>query len=55
MLFKGFKYHLRNKDVQNIINHLLQLKNQDSGWIVNTRMDPYDNRLTGLFWISPIQ
>ncbi len=45
----------RYGDAQHIITHLLQLKDEDPGWIINTRLDPCDNRLTGLFWMSPTQ
>ncbi|CAG8753034.1 1630_t:CDS:2 [Cetraspora pellucida] len=33
----------RHMEAQSFIKHLLQLKNQDPGWIVNIHMDPYDN------------
>ncbi|CAG8699944.1 6794_t:CDS:1 [Dentiscutata erythropus] len=36
-------------DVQHIINKLLMLKDQEPGWIINTRLDPFDNRLVSLF------
>ncbi|RIB24399.1 hypothetical protein C2G38_2168662 [Gigaspora rosea] len=46
------KHH---QEAQQFVEYLFQLKNQDSGWIVNIRLDPYDNQLIGLFWMSPLQ
>ncbi|CAG8830821.1 21674_t:CDS:2, partial [Cetraspora pellucida] len=37
-------------EAQKFVECLLQLKNQDPGWIVHIRIDPYDNRLLGVFW-----
>ncbi|CAG8734704.1 18134_t:CDS:1, partial [Gigaspora rosea] len=45
----------RQGDAQNMINKLLDLQDQETGWIIKTRLDPFDNRLTGLFWMSPSQ
>lgn len=52
-----FKSPLTNRhgDAQNMINKLFELKDQEPGWIIYTRLDPFDNRLVGLFWMSPIQ
>ena len=45
----------RHGDAQNMINKLFELKDQDPGWIIYTRLDPFDNRLVGLFWMTPNQ
>ncbi|CAG8731223.1 11168_t:CDS:2 [Gigaspora rosea] len=37
----------RHGESQLFIEYLLQLKNQDPNWIINIRMDPYNNRLAG--------
>ncbi|CAB4493479.1 unnamed protein product [Rhizophagus irregularis] len=52
-----FKSPLTNRhgDTQNMINKLFELKDQEPGWIIYTRLDPFDNRLVGLFWMSPNQ
>ncbi|GBC20424.2 protein FAR1-RELATED SEQUENCE 5-like [Rhizophagus irregularis DAOM 181602=DAOM 197198] len=52
-----FKSPLTNRhgDAQNMINKLFELKDQEPGWIIYTRLDPFDNRLVGLFWMSPNQ
>ncbi|CAG8486451.1 1863_t:CDS:2, partial [Scutellospora calospora] len=42
-------------EVQKFVECLLQLKNQNLGWIVHIRIDLYDNRLLGVFWMSPLQ
>ncbi|RIB16215.1 hypothetical protein C2G38_2190542 [Gigaspora rosea] len=39
----------RHGDAQNMLNKLLELKNKDEGWIIYTRLDPFDNRLVRLF------
>jgi hypothetical protein len=45
----------RHGDAQNMIDMLLNLKDQELGWIIHTRIDPFDNRLISLFWMSPSQ
>lgn len=52
-----FKSPLTNRhgDAQNTINKLFELKDHEPGWIIYTRLDPFDNRLMGLFWMSPNQ
>ncbi|CAB4484277.1 unnamed protein product [Rhizophagus irregularis] len=52
-----FKSPLTNRhgDAQNMINKLFELKDQEPGWIIYTRLDSFDNRLVGLFWMSPNQ
>ncbi|CAG8553651.1 3391_t:CDS:10, partial [Gigaspora rosea] len=42
-------------DAQNLINKLLALKDQEPGWTIYTRIDLFDNRLIGLFWLSSTQ
>lgn len=39
----------RYRDAQNMINKLFELKDQECGWIIHTRLDPFDNWLVGLF------
>ncbi|CAG8646304.1 2115_t:CDS:2, partial [Gigaspora rosea] len=36
-------YTQRQGNAQHIINKLLILKDQEPGWIINTRLDPFDN------------
>ncbi|CAG8844204.1 4060_t:CDS:2, partial [Gigaspora margarita] len=38
-----------------LINHLLERKAEDTRWIVNWRVDPTNNSLVSLFWITPDQ
>ncbi|CAG8767726.1 7561_t:CDS:1, partial [Funneliformis caledonium] len=33
----------RHRDAQNMINMLLNLKDQEPGWIIHIRIDPFDN------------
>ncbi|PKY30732.1 hypothetical protein RhiirB3_447968 [Rhizophagus irregularis] len=42
-----FKSPLTNRygDAQNTINKLFELKDHEPGWIIYTRLDPFDNRL----------
>ncbi|CAB4473727.1 unnamed protein product [Rhizophagus irregularis] len=56
-MIQKFKSSLTNRyrDAQNMINKLFELKDQEPGWIIHTRLDPFDNRLVGLFWMSPSQ
>ncbi|CAB4390342.1 unnamed protein product [Rhizophagus irregularis] len=46
-----FKSPLTNRhgDAQNTINKLFELKDHEPGWIIYTRLDPFDNRFVGLF------
>ncbi|PKY60795.1 hypothetical protein RhiirA4_431379 [Rhizophagus irregularis] len=56
-MIQKFKSPLTNRygDAQNMINKLFELKDQEPGWIIHTRLDPFDNQLVGLFWMSPSQ
>ncbi|CAG8813215.1 41644_t:CDS:2, partial [Gigaspora margarita] len=38
-----------------LLNHLLERKAKDTGWIVNWKVDSANNSLTSLFWILPDQ
>ncbi|RIB31007.1 hypothetical protein C2G38_2151167 [Gigaspora rosea] len=42
---KKFKLPLiyRHGDAQNMVNKLLELKDKEHGWLINTRLDPLDN------------
>ncbi|CAB4446785.1 unnamed protein product [Rhizophagus irregularis] len=46
-MIQKFKSPLTNRyeNAQNMINKLIELKDQESGWIIHTRLDPFDNRL----------
>ncbi|UZO09723.1 uncharacterized protein OCT59_029938 [Rhizophagus irregularis] len=48
-MIQKFKSPLTNRygDAQNMINKLFELKDQEPGWIIHTRLDPFDNRLVG--------
>ncbi|EXX64746.1 hypothetical protein RirG_139870 [Rhizophagus irregularis DAOM 197198w] len=56
-MIQKFKSPLTNRygDAQNMINKLFELKDQEPGWIIHTRLDPFDNRLVGVFWMSSSQ
>ncbi|CAG8693801.1 14858_t:CDS:2 [Gigaspora rosea] len=38
-----------------LLNYLLERKAEDTGWVVNWKVDPANNSLTSLFWMSPDQ
>ncbi|CAG8554484.1 20927_t:CDS:2, partial [Gigaspora rosea] len=47
---KKFRSPLNNhhSDAQNIVNQLLELKDKKDGWIIKTRLDPFDNCTSSL-------
>ncbi|CAG8854656.1 38113_t:CDS:2, partial [Gigaspora margarita] len=38
-----------------LLNNLLEHKSKDNRWIINWKIDPANNSLTSLFWMSPDQ
>src|SRR2546423_5262374 len=53
--FKATSPNQRQGDGQSILNKLLELQQDEPGWIIKTRLEGPDNRLVGLFWMNPIQ